>query len=176
MPEGRSTAEAALKTAERTEGAARHDEPSAKVAREEPKIQEQRKSPGHSLEAAERAEATVAGGYEELATLNRAAIHATLQAGEAMLKATSSFAEELTSFACRRLGADVETGCSLMSSSRDLEQAIKLQGQFAADAMRDYLDEMTRIAQLAAQTTQDVWAPLQEFSARLARGEGAHPS
>jgi hypothetical protein len=163
MPEGRSTAEAALKTAERTEDAARRDEPSAKV------VQEERKSRGHSPGAAERAEATVVGGYEELATL-------TLQAGEAMLRATSSLAEELTSFACKRLGADVETGCSLMSSSSDLEQAMKLQGQFAADAMRDYVEEMARIAQLASQTTRDVWAPLQEFSARLARGEGAHPS
>jgi hypothetical protein len=176
MPEGRSTAEAALKTAERTEDAARRDEPSGKVVQEQPKIQEERKHRGHSPEAAERAETTVAVGYEELATLNRAGIHATLQAGEAMLKATSSLAEELTSFACKRLGADVETGCSLMSSSSDLEQAMKLQGQFAADAMRDYLEEMTRITQLAAQTTRDVWAPLQEFSARLARGEGAHPS
>jgi hypothetical protein len=63
-----------------------------------------------------------------------------------------------------------------MSSSSDLGEAIKLQGQFAADAMRDYLDEMTRIAQLTAQTTRDVSAPLQEFSARLARGEVARPS
>jgi hypothetical protein len=176
MPEGRSTAEAALKTAERTEEATRRDEPSAKVVQEQPTIQEERKSRGHSPGAAERAGATVAGGYEELATLNRAGIHATLQAREAILRATSSLAEELTSFAYKRLGADLETGCSLMNSSSDLEQAMKLQGQFAADAMRDYLEEMTRIAQLAAQTTRDVWAPLQEFSARLARGEGAHSS
>jgi hypothetical protein len=169
MSEGRSTAE-------RTEEAATRDDPSAKGAREQPKMPEGRKGRDNSPVAAERAEAKVAGGYDELATLNRAGIQATLQAGEAMLKATSSLAEELTSFACKRLDADLETGRSLISSSSDLEQAMKLQGQFAADAMRDYLEEMTRIAQLAAQTTRDVWAPLQEFSARLGRGEGAHPS
>ena len=169
MSEGRSTAE-------RTEEAATRDEPSAQGAREQPKMPEERKGRDNPPEAAERAEVTVAAGYDELATLNRAGIQATLQAGEAMLKATSSLAEELTSFACKRLDADLETGRSLMSSSSDLEQAMKLQGQFAADAMRDYLEEMTRIAQLAAQTTRDVWAPLQEFSARLGRGEGAHPS
>ena len=169
MSEGRSTAE-------RTEEAASRDDPSAKSAREQPKMPEERKGRDNSPGAAEGAEATVAGGYDELATLNRAGIQATLQAGEAMLKATSSLAEELTSFACTRLDADLDTGRSLMSSSNDLEQAMKRQGQFAADAMRDYLEEMTRIAQLAAQTTRDVWAPLQEFSARLGRGEGAHPS
>jgi hypothetical protein len=111
-----------------------------------------------------------------MATLNDAGMHAALQAGEAMLKATSALAEELTNFACHRLRADIETGRSLISSSSDLGQAVNLQGQFAADAMRDYLEETTRLFQLATQTTRDVWAPLQEFSARLARGEVARPS
>ena len=56
---------------------------------------EERKGRDKSPGPAERTEATVAGGYHELATLNRAGIQATLQAGEAMLKATSSLAEEL---------------------------------------------------------------------------------
>jgi hypothetical protein len=173
MSEDGSADAAALKTAERREEVARRAEAPAKAVREQPRNQEERKTRGNAPGAVERAEATGAGSYEELATLNRAGMHAALQAGEAMLKATSSLAEELTSFACQRLRTDVEAGHSLMSSSSDLGQAISLQNQFAADAMRDYLEEMTRIAQLAAQTTQDVWAPLQEFSARLARGEVA---
>ena len=134
MPEGRSTAEAALKTAERTEDAARRDEPSAKV------VQEERKSRGHSPGAAERAEATVVGGYEELATLNRASIHATLQAGEAMLRATSSLAEELTSFACKRLGADVETGCLAQGRLRRFRDELG-DGAFAASRFEQDIAE-----------------------------------
>ena len=176
MSEDRSAGRAALRTAERVEEVARLEEAPAKAVREQPRNLEERKTRGDFPRTVERAEATVAGSYEELATLNRAGMHAALQAGEAMLKATSSLAEELTNFACRRLRTDAETGRSLMSSSSDLGEAIKLQGQFAADAMRDYLDEMTRIAQLTAQTTRDVSAPLQEFSARLARGEVARPS
>ena len=51
-----------------------------------------------------------------------------------------------------------------------------MQGKFAADAVRDYLEEMTKIAQLSAQTTRDVWTPLQEFSTRLSRAEVTRPS
>jgi hypothetical protein len=91
--------------------------------------------------------------------LNRAGMDATLKASEAMLKATSSLAEEVTSFACQRLRTDVETARSLMESGNDWNKAIELQGKFAADAMRDYLEEMTKIAQLSAQTTRDVWTP-----------------
>ena len=100
----------------------------------------------------------------------------TIQSAGLFLKATSSLVEELTNFTYQRLRADIETGRSLMSSSSDLGQALNLQGQFVADAMRDYLEETTRIVQLATQTTREVWTPLQEFSARLARGEVARPS
>jgi hypothetical protein len=176
MSEGGSAARAALKTAERLDEVARREEAPAKAVREQPRSQEERKTRGDSPGAVERAEATVAGSHEELATLNDAGMHAALHAGEAMLKATSSLVEELTNFAYQRLRADIETSRSLMSSSSDLGQAFNLQGQFAADAMRDYLEEMTRIVQLATQTTREVWAPLQEFSARLARGEVGRPS
>ena len=80
------------------------------------------------------------------------------------------------SFACQRLRTDVETGGALLNSSKRLGTGDQPAGKFAADAVRDYLEEMTRIAQLSAQTTRDVWTPLQEFSTRLARGEVARPS
>ena len=103
-------------------------------------------------------------------------IDGALKASEAILKATSSLAEELAEFACQRLRTDVETGGALLNSSNDWGQAVNLQGKFAVDAVRDYLEEMTKVTQLAAQTTRDVWGPLQEFSTRLARGEVGRPS
>ena len=44
-----------------------------------------------------------------------------------------------------------------MNSGNDFGQAINLQSQRAADAMREYLEEMTRIARLAEQTTREAW-------------------
>jgi hypothetical protein len=163
MPEEESAGKAALKAveregkaAEREDKAARREEAAAKAGQQEWRRQEV--------------------GSDYLAELNRAGLNATLKAGEVMLTATGSLAEELTSFACQRLRTDVDTGRSLMRSSNDWGQVIDLQGRFAADAMRDYLEEMTKIGNLAVTTTLDVWAPLQDFSARLARGELSRPS
>jgi hypothetical protein len=156
MSEEESAGKAALKAAEREEKVARREGAAAKAGPQESMRQE------------------VSDDY--LTELNRAGLNATLKASEAMLKATSSITEELTSFACQRLRTDVETGRSLMSSRNDWGQAMNLQGQFAADAVRDYLEEMTKIASLGAQASLEVWAPLQDFSTRFARGEVARPS
>jgi hypothetical protein len=45
---------------------------------------------------------------------------------------------------------------------------MELQGKFAADAMRDYLEETTKITQLSVQTTREVWTSWRGFSMRLA--------
>jgi hypothetical protein len=156
MSEEDPAGKAALKTAEREEKVTRREEPTAKAGQQESRRQE------------------VSDDY--LTELNRAGLNATLKAGEVMLKATGSLAEELTSFACQRLRTDVETGRSLMESGNDWNRAVELQGKFATDAVHDYLEEMTKIANLAAKTTQDVWAPLQDLSTRVARGELGRPS
>jgi hypothetical protein len=176
MSEEESAGKAALKAVEREEKVAKREEAAAKADQQESRRQEEGRIRSDLSKAAPQADVTAVGSYDDLAELNRAGMNAALKASEAMLKATSSLTEELTSFACQRLRTDVETGRSLMSSSNDLGQAVNLQGKFAADTVRDYLEEMTKIANLAAKTTQDVWAPLQDFSTRLARGEVARPS
>jgi len=52
----------------------------------------------------------------------------------------------------------------------------ELQSKFAADAMRDYLEDMAKITQLSAKTSQEVWTSWQGFSMRLAGGDVARPS
>ena len=176
MSEEEPAGRAALKALEREEKVAKREETAAKAGRQESGRQEEGSTSSDLSKAAPQTDLTAVGSYDYLAEFNRAGLNATLKAGEVMLTATGSLAEELTSFACQRLRTDVETGRSLMSSSNDVGQAINLQGQFATDAMRDYLEEMTKIANLAAKTTLDVWAPLQDFSTRLARGELSRPS
>jgi hypothetical protein len=70
----------------------------------------------------------------------------------------------------------VETARLLMESGNDWNKAIELQRKFAADAMRDSLEETAKITQLSAQTTQEVWTSWQGFSTRLAGGHVAPPS
>ena len=176
MAEEQSTEKAAVKAAEHKEQVTKREQPADKTGQGEPGRQEEGRTRGDGPTTARQAELTAVASYDDLVELNRAGMDATLKAGEAMLKATSSLAEEVAGFACQRLRTDVETARSLMESGNDWNKAIELQGKFAADAMRDYLDEMTKIAQLSAQTTREVWTPWQGFSTRLAGGEVARPS
>lgn len=176
MAEEQSTEKAAVKAAEHEEKVARREPSADKTRQAGPRRPDEGRARDDGPSTASQAELAAVASYDDLVELNRAGIDATLEASEAMLKATSSLAEELTSFACQRLRTDVETARTLMESGNDWNKAIELQGRFAADAMRDYLDEMTKIAQLSAQTTRDVWTPWQGFSTRLAGGEVGRPS
>jgi hypothetical protein len=176
MAEEQSTEKAAVKAAEHEEKVTRREQPADKPRQAGPRRPDEGRGRDDGPATAPQAELAAAASYDDLVELNRAGMDATLEASEAMLKATSSLAEELTRFACQRLRTDVETARSLMESGNDWNKAIELQGRLAADAMRDYLEEMTKIAQLSTQTTRDVWTPLQEFSTRLAPGEVARPS
>jgi hypothetical protein len=171
-----STEKAAVKAAEHKEQVTKREQPADKTGQGEPGRQEEGRTRGDGPATARQAELTAVAGYEDLVELNRAGMDATLKAGEAMLKATSSLAEEVAGFACQRLRTDVEAARSLMESGNDWNKAIELQGKFAADAMRDYLEETTKITQLSAQTTQEVWTSWQGFSTRLAGGHVARPS
>jgi hypothetical protein len=176
MGEDQATEKAAVKAAEPEEKVTKREQPADNTGQARPRRQEEGRTRGNGPTIARQTELPAVASYDDLVELNRAGMDATLKASEAMLKATSSLAEEVTSFACQRLRTDVETARSLMESGNDWNKAIELQGKFAADAMRDYLDEMTKIAQLSAQTTREVWTPWQGFSTRLAGGDVARPS
>jgi hypothetical protein len=172
MGEEQSTERAAVKAAEREEKVTKREQP----GQGEPRRQEEARTRGDRPTTIGQAELTAVASYDDLVELNRAGMNATLKAGEAMLKATSSLAEEVAGFACQHLRTDVETARSLMESGNDWSKAIELQGKFAADAMRDYLEETTKITQLSAQTTREVWTSWQGFSTRLAGGDVGRPS
>jgi hypothetical protein len=176
MAEAQSTEKAAVKAAEHEEQATKREQPAESTEQREPRHQEQGRARGDGPTTVRQAELTAVASYDDLVEFNRAGMNATLEAGQAMLKATSSLAEEVAGFACQRLRTDVETARSLIESGSDWNKAMELQGKFAADAMRDYLEETTKITQLSAQTTREVWTSWQGFSTRLAGGDVAQPS
>jgi hypothetical protein len=175
MADEQSTEKTAVKVADHREQVTKREQPADKTEQRELGRQEEGRR-GEGPTAARQAELTAVASYGDLVELNRAGMDATLKAGEAMLKATSSLAEEVAGFACQRLRTDMETARSLMASGTDWNKAVELQSKFAADAMRDYLEETTKITQLSAQTTREVWMSWQGFSTRLAGGEAAQPS
>jgi Phasin protein len=176
MAEEQSTEKAAVKAAEHAEQMTEREQSADRIGQRESRRQEKGHTLGNGPTTARQVELTPVASYNDLVELNRAGMDATLKTGQAMLKATSSLAEEVAGFACQRLRTDVEAARSLMESGTDWSKVVELQGKFAADATRDYLEEMTKITQLSAQATQEVWTSWQGFSTRLAGGEAARPS
>jgi Phasin protein len=176
MAKEQSTEEAAVKAAEHDEQETEREQSADRTGHREPRRQEKGRTRGDGPTTARQAELMAAASYDDLVEFNRAGMDATLKAGQAMLKATSSLAEEVAGFACQRLRTDVETARSLMDSGTDWNKAVELQSKFAADAMRDYLEETTKITQLSAQTTREIWMSWQGLSTRLAGGEVVQPS
>jgi hypothetical protein len=175
MADEQSTEKTAVKAADHKEQVTKREQSADKTEQREPGRQEEGRH-GEGPTAARQSELTAMASYGDLVELNRAGMDATLKAGEAMLKATSSLAEEMAGFACQRLRTDMETARSLMESGTDWNKAVELQSKFAADAMRDYLEETTKITQLSAQMSREVWRSWQGFSVRLAGREAARPS
>jgi Phasin protein len=176
MAEEQATERAAVKAAEHDEQETGREQSADRTGQRESRRQEKGRTRGDGPTPARQVELMAAASYNDLVELNRAGMDATLQTGRAILKATSSLAEEVAGFACQRLRTDVETARSLMESGTDWNKAVELQGKFAADAVRDYLEETTKITQLSAQATHEVWTSWQGFSMRLAGGEAARPA
>lgn len=103
--------------------------------------------------------------------LNGPAIEASLGASEAIIKGGAALTHELASFAEQRWRANIEVGRRLMDSGNDWSKVVDCQSGFAASAMRDYIEELTKISDLTVQTTRDAWGPVQELTGRLGRGE-----
>jgi hypothetical protein len=80
------------------------------------------------------------------------------RAGEACTKACLAWQQELVRFTGARLTKDSQLGQS-MTECQNLTDLAKAQQDWAAAAAQDYLNEATRLTELAAKLTQEGVAP-----------------
>ena len=97
MGEEQSTEKAAVKAAEHEEQETEREQSADRTGQHEARRQEKGHTRGDGPTTARQAELTAVASYDDLVELNRAGMDATLKASEAMLKAMSSLAAELTS-------------------------------------------------------------------------------
>lgn len=87
--------------------------------------------------------------FPPAAWFNAEGVEALKDAGEACGKACQSWQEEVIRFMSARLECDAELGSRLMACG-NWSEAVKLQLDWTAKAGRDYLNEASRLAQLAS--------------------------
>lgn len=92
-----------------------------------------------------------------LSTLNGSA-EGLMRASQSCMKACLVWQQEFARFATSRLQRDSEFSQHLLAS-RSWSDAVKAQQDWAATTGQDYLDEATRLLQLAQSTGAELWNP-----------------
>ena len=113
----------------------------------------------------EKAEGPSGGdGQADLGSLmdaNGETFRAIMKANEAMLEGMAAMGREIMEFRNERTRRDIETSESLMRCN-DLEEAFRLQCDYAREASQQYFEEASRLMNLTAKIAREYWAPLED--------------
>ena len=86
---------------------------------------------------------------------------AMMRANEVLFQGMTEMQRALLEFGNARLRQDLETQEAL-SQCRDLQEALRLQAEFAQKAFQQYSEETARLMQLSARIGRDCWGPFTE--------------
>lgn len=89
-----------------------------------------------------------------------ATLNAIIEASAAMLKGMMTVGQEMIEFSNARLRENLEASQRLMAC-KDPNEAFGVQCELARAANREFLDEASKIMNLAAEMTRLSWAPLE---------------
>lgn len=92
---------------------------------------------------------------------NGEALAAMMRANQVLLEGMTAMQREIMEFGSARLRQDLETQEEL-SHCKDLQEAFRMQAEFAQKTMQQYAEEMSKLAQLSAKIGCDCWAPWEE--------------
>ncbi len=95
------------------------------------------------------------------ASANGEALEAMMRANEAMLQGMATMQREIMEFGNARLRQDLETQEAL-SHCDDLQEAYRLQADFAQKAMQQYAEETAKLIELSTRIGRDCWGPFED--------------
>ncbi len=91
-----------------------------------------------------------------------------MQANEAIMKGLAALSSEMMDFSNRRVGEFTKRSESLVGC-KDVDQAFRIQYEFAHTATQQYLDQTNNLLAILAKMTQDFLNPLQELTRQALR-------
>lgn len=124
---------------------------------------------GHT---AKRAAGNGATSYASMMAMNNAFMEATSEAFQSYMKALMSISEALLSFATSRIQCNLRTSEELMRC-RALPDAMRVQQEWLREASDQYINEATKIVDIATQSTIKGFSPLVQRSAQVFEREAA---
>jgi hypothetical protein len=85
--------------------------------------------------------------FEDMQTMNKANVDATVQSFEGVTKATQAIATEIADYSRRSFENGAKAAEKLVSA-RSLEQAVEVQTEYARAAYESYVSEVTKLGEL----------------------------
>ena len=92
--------------------------------------------------------------------VNEETMAAMLKANEAMLEGMMALQREIMEFSSARVQQDLETQGELAKCT-DLQEAWKVQAEFAQKAMQHYSAETAKLVDLSAKISRECWGPFE---------------
>ena len=92
--------------------------------------------------------------------VNEETLAAMLKANEAMLEGMIALQREILEFGTARLHQDMEIQGEL-AKCKDLQEAWKMQAEFAQKAMQQYSAQTAKLVDLSAKISRECWGPFE---------------
>ena len=92
---------------------------------------------------------------------NGEALAAMMRANQVLLEGMTAMQREIMEFGSARLRQDLETQEEL-KNCKDLQEAFRMQAEFAQKAMQQYAEEMSKLVELSTKIGRECWAPWEE--------------
>ena len=130
------------------------------MARQSQKTQATREAarPRDTQATLEGTATTQAGNGAGNGLANEEALAAMVRANELLLQGMNEMQREIVEFGQVRLREDFETQEAL-SQCQDLQEAFRLQADFAQKAFRQYSEETAKLMALSARIGRECWGP-----------------
>ena len=90
-------------------------------------------------------------------------IAAMIRANQALVEGMTAMQREILEFGSARLREDLKTQ-EEMSHCTDMQEAFRLQADFAQDAMRHYAEQTAKLIELSNKISKDCWGPLEDVT------------
>jgi hypothetical protein len=104
--------------------------------------------------------------FEDMQTMGKANVDATMKSFEAVTKSTQAIVTEIADYSRRSFESGVKAA-EKMIGAKSLDKAIEVQSEYARAAYEGYVSEVTRLGELYAALAKETFKPYQNFAARM---------
>jgi hypothetical protein len=104
--------------------------------------------------------------FEDMQTMNKANVDATVQSFEGVTKATQAIATEIAEYS-RRSFEEGARAVEKLTGAKSLDKAVEVQTEYAKATYESYVSEVTKLGELYADLAKEAFRPYQSFGARV---------